>query len=177
MFIMLFMELGPAMGGDIGGGGGGTWKDREGSLPETCLWLPWWYIVCGETGSNPLRGGERVYSMTVVDERPTFEVEREGGIVVADLSVYRSSDQVDESHAWDGGSDKKDRQGRGVAASELVVSACSFARRVSGARTSTDDWVTVRTPRSVARGRPSSNLIWDTRPSCDDEAGPCAVVA
>lgn len=47
IFMMVFMEVGTAMGGDIGGGGGGTGKDLAGSLPETCLWPPW-YMTCGK---------------------------------------------------------------------------------------------------------------------------------
>lgn len=33
------------MGGDIGGGGGGTWNGLVGSVPETCLWPPEYMVM------------------------------------------------------------------------------------------------------------------------------------
>lgn len=53
IFIMAFIELGPAMGGDIGGGG--TWKERAASLPETWRWPPE-YMIRDDVGGSVAAG-------------------------------------------------------------------------------------------------------------------------
>ena len=52
--MMLFIWVPGPMGGDMGGGGGGTWKGLAGSLAATCLWPPG-YMLGGAGGGPPRR--------------------------------------------------------------------------------------------------------------------------
>lgn len=52
MFIIGLVEAGPVVNGVDSGGGGGTWKERVGSLLGTCLWPPEYML------SEPRRRGQ-----------------------------------------------------------------------------------------------------------------------
>ena len=62
--MRLFIWVPGPMGGDMGGGGGGTWKGLAGSLAPTCLWPPG-YILGGAGGGPPRRGRTLVSSIKV----------------------------------------------------------------------------------------------------------------